>query len=245
MPRHRLSVLFVGNSLTYVANTPAVFDAIATVNGAAVSSDMIVKGGATLTQRVNDGSIARALGEKRYSAVVLQERGGDLICAFGPDSCADSRKAIHAIVALAKDSGAKVYLLGTYQGNAAASKAIVEAESSAAAEAGIPYLEVSEKLQALKVSAPELAWQAPDGMHPGPSLALLNAVILHHALFGTLPKPVALKVVAPIYGITSGLTEALRGAEDAPPLAITPRSFEYSQNSLQIVLQSMHAGAGS
>src|SRR5690606_5588194 len=208
-------------------------------------SDMIVKGGATLTQRVHDGSIARALGKKRYSAVVLQERGGDLMCSLGPDSCADSRKAIYAIVALARDSGAKVYLLGTYQSNAGASKSLVEAESSAAAEAGIPYLEVSEKLQALRASAPELPWQAPDGMHPGPSLALLNAVVLHHALLGTLPKPAALKVVAPIYGTTSGLTEALRGAEDSPPLAISPRSFEYSQDSLETSLRLVHTGAGS
>jgi hypothetical protein len=243
IPHQQLSVLFVGNSLTYVANTPAVFDALAAAGGAAVSSDMIVKGGATLSQRVADGSIARALGERHYNAVVLQERGGDLMCAFGPDSCADSRKAIRAVVAMAQASGAKVYLLGTYQGNAAASRALVAAESGAAAEVGIPYLEVSEKLQALRASAPGLGWQASDGMHPGPALALLNAIILHRALLGTSPKPVALEVVAPIYGATSGLTEALRRAEDAPPLADTPRRIEYPPALVETVLQSLDAGA--
>lgn len=244
-PKQRVSVLFVGNSLTYVGNTPAVFDALAKANGAAAASDMIVKGGATLTQRVNDGSIARALAAKHYSAVVLQERGGDLMCSFGPSSCLDSRKAIKAIVALARKSGAKAYLLGTYQGNPSASKSLVAAESAAAAEAGIPYLEISERLQTLRVTAPTMAWQASDGMHPGPSLALLNAAVVHRALFGKAPRLAAVTVNAPIYGTTSGLTEAIRSADDPPPLATTPRSLEYSAESLQTVLRSLGTSAGS
>ena len=242
---HRLSVLFVGNTLTYVGNTPAVFDALAAANGTAVSSDMIVKGGATLTQRVNDGSVARALAAKRYNAVVLQERGGDLMCSFGPSSCGESRKAIKVIVSLAKSSGAKVYLLGTYQGNPAASRSLVAEESAAAAAAGIPYLEVSEKLQLLRSAAPAMGWQASDGMHPGPDLALLNAASLHQALFGKLPRPSALTVHAPIYGTTSGLTEVLRSAEDPAPLATTPRTVEYSEKSLDTVLQSLGTSSGS
>jgi hypothetical protein len=245
VPRQRLSVLFVGNSLTYVGNAPAVFDALAAINGALVSSDMIVKGGATLAQRVNDGSVARALAAKRYDAVVLQERGGDLMCSFGPSSCADSRQAIRAIVSLARNAGVKAYLLGTYQGNPTASIALLAAESKAAAEAGIPYIEVSGKLQLLRSAAPAMGWQAPDGMHPGPGLALLNAVVLHQALLGKLPRPAAFAVNAPIYGTTSGLTETLRIAEDPPPLATTPRSIKYSAESLQIVLRSLGAGTGS
>jgi hypothetical protein len=244
-PRHPFSVLFVGNSLTYVGNTPAVFDALAAANGTTVSSDMIVKGGATLSQRVDDHSVARALAAKRYSAVVLQERGGDLMCWFGPSSCVDSRKAIKAIVSMAKRPGTKVYLLGTYQGNPTASKSLVAAESAAAAEAGIPYLEVSEKLQLLRSAAPAMGWQALDGMHPGPDLALLNAAALHQALLGKLPRPSAVTVHAPIYGNPSGLTEVLRKAEDPAPLAITPRIIEYSEKSLRTVLHSLGTGAGS
>ena len=242
---HHHSVLFVGNSLTYVGNTPAVFNALATANGFTVSSDMLVKGGATLAQRVSDGSVARALASKRYTAVVLQERGGDLMCSFGPSSCVDSRKAIQALASLAKKAGAKAYLLGTYQGNPRASESLVAAESAAAAEAGIPYLEVSLKLQGVGAASPATGWFAPDGMHPGPNLALLNAAILHHALLGKLPRPAPLTVTAPIYGTTSGLAETIRGAETTPPLETTPRSIEYSAESLQVVLRLLDAGAGS
>src|SRR5690606_32452557 len=56
-------VLFVGNSLTYVANTPAVYSALAAANGHPTRSDMIVRGGATLAERVADGSVERALAQ--------------------------------------------------------------------------------------------------------------------------------------------------------------------------------------
>lgn len=236
------AILFVGNSLTYVGNTPAVFDALAAANGVAVSSDMIVRGGATLTRRVNDGSVARALAAKHYSAVVLQERGGDLMCAFGPNSCVQSRSAIRALASMARKSGAEVFLLGSYQDNAKASELLVAAESAAAREAGIPYLEVSQKLQTLRTASPTSAWFAPDGMHPGPALALLNAALLHQALLKQLPQPLAFTVNAPIYGSTSGLVEDLRSAEAPPPLAATPLQLSYAAKDIRELLPSLDKG---
>jgi len=53
-------LLFVGNSLTYVGNLPAVLDALAAANGRTIASDMLVSGGATLSERVADGSAGSA-----------------------------------------------------------------------------------------------------------------------------------------------------------------------------------------
>jgi len=239
------NVLFVGNSLTYVGNVPAVFAVLSTDNGRPTSSDMIVQGGATLNQRVTDGSVARALEEKKYSALVLQERGGDLMCSFGPDSCTESRKAIHALAGLAKKKGISVVLLGTYQSDPSASRSLVESESSAAAEADIPYIEVSETLQQLRLTAPEFAWFAPDGMHPGKDLALLNAILVHKAIRGSLPEPRPLIVSAPIYGATSGLTEELRQADAPPPLRETPTEVRYSSETLKTLIGVVSSGSGS
>lgn len=243
-PESQQFVLFVGNSLTYVGNTPAVFDALAAANGKSAESDMIVQGGATLAQRVNDGSVARALETKRYDAVVLQERGGDLLCSFGPASCLESRKAIKSLASLAADSGTKAYLLGSYQGNPSASQALVSAESAAAVEAGIPYLEVSEKLQVLRSTPQEFAWTDPDGMHPGPGIALLNAAVLYQALAGTAPVPSTFTVNAPIYEATSGLTEFVRGAADPPPLTTTPVSVTYPEELVHIVVDALLVPVG-
>ena len=244
-PRQSERVLFVGNSLTYVGNSPAVFSALAEANGKPIASDMIVRGGATLTQRVADGSVARALDETKYTALVLQERGGDLMCSFGPDSCVQSRQAIKALSALAEQSGASVVLLGSYQPHPAASQRLIEAESAAASEVGIPYIEVSEKLRRLRSAAPELTWFAPDGMHPGKELALLNAILVYQALHGSLPSPKPLTVMAPIYGSTSGLTETLRQADAPPPLSETPKEVRYSSATLRKLLGAVGIEGGS
>lgn len=238
----RERVLFVGNSLTYVGNLPAVFSAVANANGRAVASDMIVRGGATLTERLNDGAIARALDGHRYSTLVLQERGGDLLCAFGPASCADSGASLKAIARMAKEKGvANVVLLGTYQSLPAMSKAIVEREAAAAAEAGIAYIEVSETLQRLDGAQPALAWFDADGMHPGKDLTLLEAMLLHRQLFGAWPGARALVVNAPIYGVQSGLTETLRAADAPAPKAGTLHTIAYTADTLHALLDALSA----
>lgn len=226
-------VLFVGNSLTYVGNTPAIYSALASANGHPVISDMIVQGGATLTQRVADGSVSNALKTRKYIALVLQERGGDLMCSFGPDSCVESREAIKVLASLAKEHGVVVVLLGSYQPHPIASRTLVESESAAARKIGIPYVEVSEKLQQLRSVAPELEWLATDGIHPGKDMALLNAVRVYQSLHDSLPEPWPLTVTAPIYGSPSGLTKAIRQADAPPPLLDTPDEVRYTSDTLE------------
>lgn len=234
--------LFVGNSQTYVGNLPAVFSALAGANGHAISSDMIVRGGATLTERVRDGSIARALAGRRYDVLVLQERGGDLVCSFGPRSCSDSVASIKAIARLAKDSGvATVILLGSYHGLPEASEAIAAEEAAAAAEAGIAYVEVSRTLQRVRGAQPGLAWFDADGVHPGKDLTLLDAVLLHRQAFGALPDARAVAVSAPIYGVQSGLDGTLRPARAPAPRTDTRRALTYPADTLRSLLDALHA----
>jgi hypothetical protein len=232
-------VLFIGNSLTYVGNLPAVFEALSDANGMPVASDMIVQGGATLAQRLDDGSVAKALVSNRYSAVVLQERGGDLIGAFGEGAGPRSRDAIRALAELAKDHGAEVLLLGSYQADPEASRQLSMEEARAADEAGIPYVPVSEVLQRARQAEPELAWFAPDGMHPGKDLALLHAVLVYKSLYGSFPAPIPLDVHAPIYGSSSGLSAELRRAGDPPPLPDTPLVVDYAAERIEAVIRAM------
>lgn len=232
-------VLFVGNSLTYYGNVPAVFSALAEANGTSVVSDMIVEGGASLAQRVADGSVARALDERQYTALVLQERGGSLAGFFGSDALDQSRQAVKALASIAGEQGVQVLLMGTYQSRPDASKRLVEAESSAASEAGISYSEVSEKLQRLMEAAPELTWFADGGAHPGKHLALLNAILVHEAVLGSLPDPGPLVVSAPIYGSNTGLDATLRQAQAPPPRADTPSEIRYSSEAVSKTLATL------
>ena len=225
-------VLFVGNSLTYVGNLPAVFSSLSISNGNGVASDMIVRGGATLTQRVNDGSVASALSDGDYTVLVLQERGGDLMCSFGPNSCIESQQAIGNLASLGKEHGTRVILLGSYQKNAGASEQLVNKESAAANVASISYIKVSSSLQTGLTVSPALEWFYEDGIHPGSDLILLEAALLHEEIFGEVSAPSELLVDAPIYTNNSGLTPILRSATALPPRAETPKSKTYTSANI-------------
>jgi hypothetical protein len=238
-------ILFVGNSLTYVGNLPAVFSELALANGHLVSSDMIVKGGATLNERVADGSVEHALNAHKYTALILQERGGDLMCSFGPASCSQSRQAIKALANLGREKGLTVALMGTYQGLPSASQQLVQEESPAANDADIPYIEVSEKLQHLRSTAPELAWFYKDGMHPGKDLVLLDAILIYKQMYGSYPDANPFVVHAPIYTNSSGLTEALRASDAEPPKADTPHEVSYASSTVKELLAIISKWNGS
>lgn len=232
--------LFVGNSLIYVGNLPATFAAMSEANGHPVHSQMIVRGGATLSQRVADGSVQQALKTQRPAMLVLQEQGGALLCMPNKDACTQSQAALIALSEAASKSGARALLLGSYQGNPRASVALVERESAAAKQAGIPYVEISEALRNASAAAPDLKWFDADGMHPGPALTLLDAIQLYRAIHGRFPER-GFTVDAPIYGPTSGLDATLRDATAPPPLSDTPTRITYSDAEVQRINAMLQA----
>src|ERR1700760_1584324 len=104
-PTKSLRVLFVGNSLTYVGNLPAVFAGLCEASHHTCAVDMIVKGGASLQDRVEDRSLERQDVAGHFDVVVLQERGGELIGL--PDEAARIRaeEAAATLVKSARQMG--------------------------------------------------------------------------------------------------------------------------------------------
>jgi len=176
-----------------------VFEAIAGQNQHPTHTDMIVSGGATLTQRVADQSVAAALESTHYDYVVFQERGGDALCSFGPESCKDFNTSLLALAKVARENHVSAVLLGTYQGNPEPSAALVNAEGLAAQRAGIPYLAVSELLLKGRTQIHDCQWFYTDGMHPGHGLVLLNSLLLYKHIYGSWSLPSSVVVNAPMY----------------------------------------------
>ncbi|WP_269791325.1 hypothetical protein [Stenotrophomonas sp. Iso1] len=233
--------LFVGNSLIYVGNLPATFAAMSEANGQPVHSQMIVRGGATLSQRVADGSVQQAFSTQRPAILVLQEQGGTLLCMPDKNACNQSQAAVTALSEMGRKNGARVFLLGSYQGHPRASVALVERESAAAKQADIPYVEISEALRSASTTAPDLQWFDADGGHPGPALTLLDAIQLYRAIHGRYPER-GFTVDAPIYGTTSGLDDAtLRDANAPAPLSDTPTRITYSDAVVQRINAMLQA----
>ena len=162
---------------------------------------------------MRDGSVAGLLQREHFDYVVLQERGGDVLC-FQPGACEASERAHVALGELAHAHGAVPIVLGTYQTLPdasralvdaerplpAASRALVDAERNLATKLAARFVPVSEGFRCARAAAPALDWYAADGMHPGHDLTLLVATRLYLAIFGVMPQAHALTVSAPMYG---------------------------------------------
>jgi hypothetical protein len=229
------NVLFVGNSLTYVGNLPAVFSALAGANGHAIQSYMVVSPGGTLAERVADGSAAHSLQKCGCTALILQERGGDLFGAFGNAAMAQSKQAIRTLAKVGRAEGARVVLLGTYN-SPGISHQLILTESATAQAADVPYIAVTERLWHLHNKYPTLQWLRKAGGHPGKVLTLLDAILLYKQLYGRFPATKAFVVHAPIYDTHSGLTPTLRQANAPPPNTDTPMVVSYSTSVIKELL---------
>lgn len=232
------AVLFIGNSLTYVGNLPAVFDSIPLNGHSGTESDMLVAAGATLTERLRDGSVAKALSTKRYDVVVLQERGGDFACGFGPEVCRDSRQSLGKLAQLIKAHGALPILLGTYQTDKDVAAAIQAAESRAAAESKIEYVPVANLLTELRKRYPNLNWFASDGMHPGSDLTLLEALLLFKKVHGTAPPASAISVRAPIFALKAPPLE-VRNSSSVKDISGVQDGVAYESDRVSVLLESI------
>lgn len=165
---------------------------------------MFAHGGATLTEHAADVRLRELIEQRNYNAVVLQERGGDDLCAI--EAAADDDPVCHELIAahrylarLASEQGARVYYLGTYQLVPAVSQRLVAAERRLSAQMVAIHVEISDSLVALRSHHPELPWLHADNGHPGFAATALMAVRIYEALAGRTASPVDLCVRAELY----------------------------------------------
>jgi len=230
-----LHVLFIGNSLIYTGNLPAVLDALAAANGHPLQSQMLVKAGATLIDRVQDGSAAEVMSRQKFDYVFLQERGGDVICHSDPIPCKDSETATLALAALAREHGAKPVMLGTYQPRREASDHLLQAETALAKKAAIPLVAVTPYFVAGRNHSPQLEWFYADDLHPGADLILLEAALVYRHLYGLLPRSADLTVTATIYSPRTKFSPPQLASENALAKDAAD-GHRYSQKEMSAVL---------
>lgn len=199
-------ILFIGNSVLYTNNLPAIFGRMADAQqaGPAYRVDMVARGGASLSQWAGDERLLASITSGRYDAVVLQERGGDDLCVL--DAQDRQTPACQALIdghvrlaRLAREHGARVFYLGTYQQVPEISAALVRAESTLGTQMQAQYVEVSERLRALRALRPDLPWLYSDNAHPGMAMTALMGVLLYEALGGSAPVPSELCTGAELY----------------------------------------------
>jgi hypothetical protein len=214
-PAREWRVLFVGNSLTYVNNLPALLRALGESQGAAITTETWAAPGGTLADRWRGGHVAEALRTRRFDVVVLQEQGGHLAACMASAQeqrrapCAASLRAYRDIARLAQEHGARTLLFQTWgpdrkwQDNLDRSLRMVSDRTSA------PIFDAAGALEALHEALPETVLY-PDGRHPSTQASLMLALALYREVTGATPVARDLRVRAPLLPVNAAV------AADAP-----------------------------
>lgn len=161
-----LRVLFVGNSLVYYNDLPARFATLHAVAhpGRPVDADMLVVGGGSLRQRLDDGVLASILSERRFDVVVLQDIGGWPLCPPHHAGCEDAPRALRDASMLVRAHRARPVWYATWQPGPAAQAALSTTVHEVASAQGIDTADVGAALQVLDVTTTGAALRT-DG-HP-------------------------------------------------------------------------------
>lgn len=195
-----MGVLFIGNSLTYTNDLPAMFAAIAEAEGEAqVAHRTIAKPDFSLEDHWLEGRVQREISSGQWDLIVIQQ---------GPSALAASREHLvewsRRYAELAEREGIRVVLLGVWPSEARG----MDFDRS------IESYEIAARQSKAALAPAGRAWRAAidsglhpygtDGFHPSRIGSALAAVVLHRAIFGELPERVPRSL-----GLEAGTEERL------------------------------------
>jgi hypothetical protein len=176
------SILFVGNSLTYTNDLPAMVERIAEIAGESVEASMVAGPNMAVVDHTPDGSEARtAIDQRRWSFVVLQQ---------GPTPAGICRDTlVIAAMRLAPDiraGGARPTLFAPWSRRTLPQSlgAATESATAAARAVGGIVLPVGDAWLTALSANPQLQLYSGDGYHPAPTGTLLAALTIYDRLLG-------------------------------------------------------------
>jgi len=188
--RPGVSVLFIGNSRTYVNDLPHVLREMADSAGSPLRYDVAMRawGGATLHDHWGNAGDQAAL-EKHWDFVILQTQSGTFA---DPRLMADFNTYGAKLSDAARAQGAKVAVISNwtsganyFQGDQAASRAygdaIARGTSDFSRATGDSVIDFNSVFADAAANAPEIALLS-DGNHPTPAGTYLAALTLYRFL---------------------------------------------------------------
>jgi len=193
------SILFLGNSYTYVNDLPSTFDQLAASGGHPLHTQMVANGGETLMQHAASTDSNDAIASLSWNFVVLQEQSETPATDYGRQEMATGA---HALAVKAQGVGARTLLFMT------------PAHRDGSPDAGMPtyqsmqwaidegYVQVGRRLDLAIVPAgyawfmlhqqhPEIVLWQDDGSHPTVAGTYLEACVFYDSIFHRASKGLA------------------------------------------------------
>lgn len=180
-----LRVLFVGNSLTYTNDLPAMVEALAEASGAArPSCRAIVAGGYSLEDHWNQGAARKAIAGGVWDVVVLQQ---------GPSASTEGRASLleyaRRFAVEIRRAGARpaLYMVWPATNRKGDFAGVAESYKQAAAETQGLLFPAGEAWRAAWRRDPKLALYSTDGLHPTLAGTYLAALTIYAQLYAHTP----------------------------------------------------------
>ena len=169
------NVLFIGNSLTYVNDLPAMVATLARAGGVTLQVRSLTAANRALVDFVLDGSAASTIQQGNWEHVVMQQ---------GPTTvpiCRDTAvMAVRDIAALARSAGAASVVMMSWPARARLGDLakVHESAQMAAVTASAKLAPVGDAWQLANQSDPSLDFYGPDNYHPSPLGTFLAALVI-------------------------------------------------------------------
>ena len=195
-------VLFVGNSLTYANDLPAVVCALARAAGRQAVCEMIAKPDFSLEDHWNDSATRQAI-NRGWDVVVLQQ---------GPSALPASRVLLvdyaKRLDGEIRRNGGRtaVYMVWPAETRRGDFSAVSQSYAAAAKAVHGLLLPVGDAWRAAWAIDAQLPLYGPDRFHPSPTGTYLAALVIYEGIFGA-PAP-----LAPVMGGTIANVETLQRA---------------------------------
>jgi hypothetical protein len=180
-----LRVLFIGNSLTYVNNLPAMVQQLGTGNSARpVIVSSVAFGNYSLEDHWNRGDALAAIRQGGWDVVVLQQGPSAL-----PASRANLIEWTSRFAVEIRNVGARpaVYMVWPGLDRVAAWDSVTDSYAAAAAASHALLLPAGEALRSAYATDPGLPLFAADGFHPLPLGSFGAALVIYAAAAGVSP----------------------------------------------------------
>lgn len=209
------AVLFIGNSLTYMNDLPAMVEQVARAAGDSVRVGMVAGANMAVIDHVNGaGSALATIDQGGWSFVVLQQ---------GPTPagiCRDTLVlAAMRVAPRIRAAGGRPVLFAPWvrRGFPQSLGFATESATQAARAVGGVVAPVGAAWAEALEADPTLQLYAPDGYHPAPAGTLLAALTIHERLRGGDVRDIPVEALAriPAGGISADLARTLAAAAHA------------------------------
>ena len=192
MSNDSLSVLFIGNSLTYSNDLPALVEALAKATGERrFVYKTVASGGVSLEDHWNQGAVRKTIAQGGWDVVVLQQ---------GPSALPESRalliKYCRKFAEDIRRAGAKpaLYMVWPATDRFNDYDRVSESYRLAAEDIGGMLFPAGEAWRAGWRRDSKAAFYSRDGLHPSVLGSYLTALVIYEQLYGTLPASLPRKL---------------------------------------------------